>query len=80
MRHKYQMLHPDTAHKIKFYIGDVRNLESVRVATYFVCSVVPLTGVWGLLIRLAISVCIPGGLFILCFFKTHEFKESVCLL
>ena len=33
MRHKYQMLHPDAAHKIKFYIGDVRNLESVRVAT-----------------------------------------------
>ncbi|MBR4769412.1 MAG: oligosaccharide flippase family protein [Clostridia bacterium] len=53
---------------------------SGAVATYFVCSVVPLVGVWGLLIRLAISVCIPAGLFVLCFFKTHEFKESVCLL
>ena len=33
MRHKYQAKHPEAAHKIKFYIGDVRNLESLRVAT-----------------------------------------------
>ena len=33
MRHRYQATHPETASKIKFYIGDVRNLESVRFAT-----------------------------------------------
>ena len=32
MRHEYQAKYPDAAHKIKFYIGDVRSLESVRSA------------------------------------------------
>ena len=32
MRHDYQVRYPDVAHKIKFYIGDVRSLESVRGA------------------------------------------------
>lgn len=32
MRHDYQLRYPDVAHKIKFYIGDVRSLESVRSA------------------------------------------------
>ena len=32
MRHDYQVRYPDVAHKIKFYIGDVRSLESVRSA------------------------------------------------
>ena len=32
MRHEYQNKFPDVAHKIKFYIGDVRSLESVRGA------------------------------------------------
>ncbi len=30
MRHEYQIKFPDLAHKIKFYIGDVRSLESCR--------------------------------------------------
>lgn len=30
MRHEYQAKMPDVAHKIKFYIGDVRDLQSVR--------------------------------------------------
>ncbi len=29
-RHEYQGRYPDVAHKIKFYIGDVRSLESCR--------------------------------------------------
>lgn len=32
MRHVYQVNYPDVAHKIKFYIGDVRSLESCRSA------------------------------------------------
>lgn len=32
MRHEYQVRYPDVSHKIKFYIGDVRSLESVRSA------------------------------------------------
>ena len=32
MRHEYQAKFPEVAHKIKFYIGDVRSLESVRAA------------------------------------------------
>ena len=32
MRHEYQAKIPDVAHKIKFYIGDVRSLESCRSA------------------------------------------------
>lgn len=32
MRHDYQANFPDVAHKIKFYIGDVRSLESCRSA------------------------------------------------
>ena len=32
MRHEYQAKCPDVAHKIKFYIGDVRSLESCRSA------------------------------------------------
>lgn len=30
MRHEYQACYPEVAHKIKFYIGDVRSLESCR--------------------------------------------------
>ena len=32
MRHEYQAKYPNVAHKIKFYIGDVRSLESCRSA------------------------------------------------
>ena len=32
MRHEYQAKYPDVAHKIKFFIGDVRSLESCRSA------------------------------------------------
>ena len=32
MRHEYQAKYPHVANKIKFYIGDVRSLESVRSA------------------------------------------------
>ena len=32
MRHKYQVKYPDVAHKIKFYIGDVRSLQSCKSA------------------------------------------------
>jgi len=32
MRHEYQAKYPDIAHKIKFYIGDVRDLASCRAA------------------------------------------------
>lgn len=30
MRHEYQVRYPEVANKIKFYIGDVRNLQSCR--------------------------------------------------
>lgn len=34
MRHEYQAKMPEVAHKIKFYIGDVRDLHSVRSAMH----------------------------------------------
>ena len=34
MRHEYQAKYPDVAHKIQFYIGDVRSLESCRSAMF----------------------------------------------
>ena len=34
MRHEYQAKMPQVAHKIKFFIGDVRNLESCKNAMY----------------------------------------------
>lgn len=34
MRHKYQIMMPDVADKIKFYIGDVRDIVSVRSAMH----------------------------------------------
>ena len=34
MRHEYQAKMPDVAHKIKFYIGDVRDLQSVKNAMH----------------------------------------------
>ena len=34
MRHEFQAKMPEVAHKIKFYIGDVRSLESCRGAMY----------------------------------------------
>ena len=39
MRHEYQAKMPDVAHKIKFYIGDVRDLQSVRGAMHGVDSI-----------------------------------------
>ena len=32
MRHEYQAKYPDVAHKIKFYIGDVRNRSTLKYA------------------------------------------------
>lgn len=32
MRHEYQIKYPDVAHKIKFFIGDVRDIQSCRNA------------------------------------------------
>lgn len=34
MRHKYQQIAPESSNKIKFYIGDVRNPQSIRDAMY----------------------------------------------
>lgn len=34
MRHEYQVKYPEFAEKIKFYIGDVRELQSVKNAMY----------------------------------------------
>ncbi len=34
MRHEYQVKFPEYADKIKFYIGDVRNIDSIRPAMY----------------------------------------------
>ena len=34
MRHEYQAKYPDVADKIKFYIGDVRNIDSLYPAMY----------------------------------------------
>ena len=34
MRHEYQIRYPEYAEKIKFYIGDVRSLESCRAAMH----------------------------------------------
>ncbi len=34
MRHEYQAKYPEYAHKIKFYIGDVRDIQSVRNAMH----------------------------------------------
>lgn len=34
MRHEYQIRYPECAEKIKFYIGDVRSLESCRAAMH----------------------------------------------
>ncbi len=39
MRHAFQMQMPDAADKIKFYIGDVRDVDSVRRAMYGVDAV-----------------------------------------
>ena len=32
MRHEYQAKMPEVAHKIKFYIGDVRNKSTLKVS------------------------------------------------
>lgn len=34
MRHKFQVKMPDVAHKIKFYIGDVRDIQSIKNAIH----------------------------------------------
>lgn len=34
MRHEYQAKYPDTFHKLKFYIGDVRDIQSIKNAMY----------------------------------------------
>ena len=34
MRHEYQARYPEYADKIQFYIGDVRNIDSIRPAIY----------------------------------------------
>ena len=48
MRHELQAKHPDTAKKVKFYIGDVRNPQSIRDAMPGVDYIllIPQSGAW----------------------------------
>ena len=39
MRHEFQIRMPEVAEKIKFYIGDVRDIQSLRNAMYGVETV-----------------------------------------
>ena len=34
MRHEYQAKYPDAFHKLKFYIGDVRDIQSIKNALH----------------------------------------------
>ena len=34
MRHEYQAMYPEVSNKIKFYIGDVRDIQSVKNAMH----------------------------------------------
>lgn len=58
----------------------LRNLLYVIVvaaagaASWWVCSLVPLTGIPGFAIRGLFCVFIPSGIFVLCFHQTREFK------
>ena len=34
MRHEYQAKYPNSFHKLKFYIGNVRDISSIKNAMY----------------------------------------------
>lgn len=44
------------------------------VLTYFVCSFLPSSGVLALIIKFLICAVLPNAIFVLCSFKTREFK------
>lgn len=44
------------------------------VLTWWVCGLIPLEGIPGFIVRGCICVAIPGILFVLCFFRTEEFR------
>lgn len=47
------------------------------VLAWWVCRLIPLEGILGFIVRGCVCVAIPGILFILCFFRTEEFRFLV---
>ena len=46
MRHILQAKHPEAAKKVKFYVGDVRDLRSVADAMYCTPRLTPVSREW----------------------------------
>lgn len=64
---------------VEFFINLIVTIL-LCVITYFVCSLIPIGGVLGLLVKLLICCVLPTSLYVLLFFKTKGFKESLTLL
>lgn len=54
-------------------------IVAVAVLTYFSCSLIPIAGILGLIIKAGICLLLPNVIFVLVSFKTKLFKETLSL-
>lgn len=50
---------------------------AICVVTYIICIKVPLSSIWGLIVKGMICCIVPNLLIILCYFKSEEFKDTI---
>ena len=43
-------------------------------ATYFICAAIPLTGIWGLIVKALVCLAVPNAIFAVSYCKIEEFK------
>lgn len=79
MAHKYHFKKPLRKHFLDFTFYTLVTILAGSV-TYFVCSLIGIGGISGLFIKLGLCIIIPNLIFLLCYFRTNEFKCLVVII
>lgn len=63
----------------KTYIRDFLIMIVVCVACYFVCTFIPNAGIWWLIVKFGVCGLLCGGLLVIAYLPTNEFKECFAM-
>lgn len=77
--HKHYFKKKQHVFWIKYIIFAIVTMISALI-TYMLCNLMPLEGVIWFIIRCLICIIIPNIIYLICYFKTNEFKECYKIL
>lgn len=49
----------------------------IALATYYVCSLIPISGILGLASRFTVCLILPNVLYLICYYKNSQFNKAV---